>query len=195
MSNRAQLYSYLGVALARVNDLPGAAEANLKVIELQPTNVGAMRNLAIIYRDMGETDKAIEYLERALAMTPVDATEELKLLRRLGIELYTLANRPDDVLFQYEQLRAISPDDPDVLRMLYTLYTGRQEWNAAVEVLQKLITLEPADFKHPLALAQVLQQMGRTADALTFANQALALAPDDQKAPITDLINALNTGS
>jgi tetratricopeptide (TPR) repeat protein len=195
LPNRAQLYSYLGVAKARTSDLSGAAEANLKVLELQPNNVGAMRNLAIIYRDMGDTAKAIEYLERALTVTPADAAEERKLLYRLGIELYTLAGQPDQLLVKYEQLRQLSPDDTEVLRMLYSLYLDRQNYEGAVDVLRTLITLEPADFQHPLALAQVLQQMGRTTDALTFANQALALAPDDQKAPINDLISALNAGS
>jgi hypothetical protein len=37
-----------------------------------------------------------------------------------------------------------------------------------------------------------MQQVGETNSALTYANQALALAPDDQKPGITELIDTLN---
>ncbi len=195
LPNRPQLYSYLGVALARVNDLTGAADANLKVLDMQPGNLGAMRNLAIIYRDMGDTDKAIEYVERALAIVPADDTNDQDILRRLAIEVYTAAGQPDQVLAQYELLRLLRPEDPDVLRSLYSLYTANENWDGAIDVMQTLIRVEPNNYQHPLALAQLLQQIGRAADALTYANQALALAPDDQKATISQLIDALNTGS
>ena len=62
-------------------------------------------------------------------------------------------------------------------------------------MLQALIKLEPTDYQHPLALAQILQRIGRPDEALTFANQALALAPDDQKAPINQLIATLSADS
>jgi tetratricopeptide (TPR) repeat protein len=162
---------------------------------MQPGNLGAMRNLAILYRDMGDMESAIEWTERAIAVTPENNVEEIKTQRNLAAQIYQQAGMDDLVLAQYEQLRQIDPNDPDTLNSLYGLYVAKENWNAAIEVLQNLVTLEPNNYQHPLALAQILQQIGQPQDALTYANQALALAPDDQKASITQLIATLNTGS
>ena len=55
-----------------------------------------------------------------------------------------------------------------------------------------IAALEPDNYLHPLALAQILQQVGQSDNALNFANQALALAPDEQKSAISDLIASLS---
>jgi tetratricopeptide (TPR) repeat protein len=195
LPNRPQLYSYLGVAKARSGDSQGAIEANLKVIELQPNNLGAMRNLAILYRDTGDIDKAIEWAERAIASTPGNNIEELKSQRSLAAQIYEQIGMLDLAVAQFEQLRLADPNDLNTLNNLSRLYVSTENWNGAIEVLQQLAMLEPENFQHPLALAQILQQVGQPESALTYANQALALAPEDQKPMIAQLIDTLNTGS
>jgi tetratricopeptide (TPR) repeat protein len=195
LPDRPQFYSYLGVAKARLSDLPGAVEANLKVLELQPTNVGAMRNLAILYRDQGDTAAAIEWVERAIGITPPDNVAEVKTQRQLAAQIYQQAGQTDLMRAQYEQLRQVDPNDLATLNTLYSLYAGEGNVNAAIEVLQNLMALEPDNFQHPLALAQVLQQAGQPENAITYANQALALAPEEQKPVITQLIDTLSAGS
>jgi tetratricopeptide (TPR) repeat protein len=191
---RAQLYSYMGVAKARSGDMQGAIEANQAVLDLQPNNLGAMRNMAILYRDMGDMESAIQWIEQAIAATPTANLEEVKNQRSLAAQIYQQAGMDNLVRAQYEQLREADPNDVNTLNNLYTLYINEQNWNAAIEVLQSLAALEPANFQHPYALAQILQQIGQPQDALTYANQALGLAPDDQKPAITQLIDSLNTG-
>lgn len=194
LPGRAQLYSYLGVAKARSGDEQGAIEANQAVLDLQPGNLGAMRNLAILYRDMGDMDSAIKWIEQAIAITPGNNLEEVKNQRSLAAQIYQQAGMENLVLTQYEAIRQADPNDVNTLNSLYGLYVNAQNWNAAIEVLQKLAELEPTNFQHPYALAQILQQIGQPQDALTYANQALGLAPDDQKPAITQLIDSLNTG-
>lgn len=194
LPGRIQLLSYLGVAKARSDDLEGAIAANQQIVELQPGNTTAMRNLAVLYRDMGDLDQAIEWTERALAVLPDPNAGEAQTLRQLAAELYQNAGRVDEAIVQYEQSRQANPEDVVVLNMLYTLYTARENWDAAQEVLQALATLQPDNYQHPLALAQLMEQLGRPQDALAYANQALTLAPDDQRPNITQLIAALNGG-
>lgn len=195
LPNRPQLYSYLGVAKARSGDYAGSIDANLAVIEVQPNNLSAMRNLAILYRDMGDTDKAIEWAERAIATTPANNVDELKNQRNLAAQIYEQVGMIDLAVAQYEQLRQVDPADINTLNNLARLYVATENWNGAIEVLQNLVTADPANYQHPLALAQILQQIGQPENALTYANQALTLAPDDQKPVITELIDTLNTGS
>ncbi len=195
LPRNAQLYSYLGVMLARQGDLQGAIDANLKVLELQPFNAGAMRNLALLYRDLGETDEAIRWVNQAITATNPNSTAELVQLHQLAAQLYQAANQNDQVIVHYEQIRALQPDDVATLNTLYSLYAAESNWNKAVEVLQALAALEPDNYRHPLAIAQILNQVGQTENALAFANQALSLAPEDQKASISAFIQALSAGS
>jgi tetratricopeptide (TPR) repeat protein len=195
LPNTAQLYSYLGVAKARKGDFPGAIDANLAVLKAQPKNLGAMRNLAILYRDQGDMDKAISWIEEAITATPPNNGDEVQNQHSLAAQIYEQAGMIDKAIAQLEILRQANPKDIDTLTGLSRLYISAKNWNAAIDVLQNLITLDPSNYQHPLALAQIMQQLGQPANALTYANQALGLAPADQKATITQLINTLNTGS
>ena len=49
-----QMYSYLSVAQARDGRLDDAIDTNRTILERQPNNVAALRNLAILYRDQGD---------------------------------------------------------------------------------------------------------------------------------------------
>lgn len=191
--NAIQLYSYLGVAQARLGNMDEAIAANEKVLALQPSNIGAMRNIAILYRDQDMTSEAIEWTERAIRITPDNNVEELITLRQLAAQLYQRAGQPEQVLTQYEQLRQLAPNDVSVLNTLYSIYVDFENWDGAISTLQALATLEPDNYQHPLALAQVMQEIGQPDDALTYANQALDLAPNDAKPAIAQLIDTLST--
>ena len=61
------------------------------MLDAQPGNIGAMRNLAILYRDMGDIENALEYAEQAVALTPETNVEEIKNQRNLAAQLYEQA--------------------------------------------------------------------------------------------------------
>lgn len=195
LPGRVQLLSYLGVAKARTGDLQGAIAANEQVLDLQPGNINAMRNLVVLYRDLGDFDQAIRWIEQALVIAGAAGSDEVQSLRQLAVELYQSAGRVDEAVAQYEQMRQANPDDPNILSALYLLNMARENWDGARAALEALATLEPNNYQHPLALAQLMQQLGRPDDALTYANQALALAPDDQRQAVAQLIASLNGGS
>jgi hypothetical protein len=51
--------------------------------------------------------------------------------------------------------------------------------------------LDPQNYQYPLSVAQALANQGLTQEAVATAQQALALAPDDQKAVIQQFISQL----
>lgn len=70
-------WSELAFVLGQLKDLAGAEEANLKVVELTEARNGrpdptSLANLALIARDLGQPDKACDYVERGLAVAPED---------------------------------------------------------------------------------------------------------------------------
>ncbi len=192
--NDAQLYSFLGVAYARSGDLEGAVDANLKVLETQPANSAAMRNLALLYRDLGDMDQAIQWAENSIAATNPANVNEIKALRQLAAQIYQTAGRLDQAIGQYEAIRALDPQDAAALDVLANLYLSKQDLNKAVEALTALAELEPNNYEHPFAIAQILHQAGRFEDALRFAEQALALTPEAEKQAINQLIALIKGG-
>lgn len=194
LPNQPQLYSYLGVAKARSGDYQGAIDANIAVLDIQAGNTGAMRNIAILYRDMGDMESAIEWAEQAIAVTPESNVQEVKNQRNLAAQLYEQAGNIDLTTVQYEAILQIDPNDMDALSNLSRLYISTENWNAAIQVSQTMASIDPTNYQPPLTLAQILMQIGQPENALTYATQALALAPEDQKPMINQLIATLNTG-
>jgi tetratricopeptide (TPR) repeat protein len=187
----AAMYSYYSVAQARTGDLAGAIESNLTILKMQPNNAGAMRNLALLYRDSKNDAEAVKWLEQAISATPQDRTTDLVQLNQLAGEIYQSLNQADQAIAKYEQVRQLSPNDTNALKALSNLYNLQKNDGKVAEIVQSLIKLEPTSYEHPLQLAQVLQRAGQKANALKFAQQALSLAPDDKKAAVNQLIDSL----
>ncbi|MFN2203234.1 MAG: tetratricopeptide repeat protein [Caldilineaceae bacterium] len=195
LPNSVQLFSFLGVAAAREGDYEDAIDANLRVADFQPNNAGAMRNLALLYRDSQQTDLAIEWAEKYLATISPENTQDLIAAHQLTGQLYQIAGKPDQAIAHYEQIVSLDPNDTGTLTSLANLYLNKQELNRAVETLRRLSDLEPDRFEHPFAIAQILEQTGQPADALVFAEQALALANGDDRTQVEELIDEIKASN
>jgi tetratricopeptide (TPR) repeat protein len=189
-SASAQLLSYLSVAQARQGDLSGAKATNQRLLELMPGNIAALRNLAILSRDEGNIDEAMQWLDQAFAAAAGNAAE-LKPLHQLAAEIYQAQGDTAQVIAQYEQMQQLDPSDAGVLLTLSSLYAATQNDAKVVEVSQRLMQLDPQNYQHPFAMAQALARLGRTQEAVTFAQQARALAPADQQPAIEQLLAQL----
>jgi Flp pilus assembly protein TadD len=56
--------------LAQLGRTDEAIAANLDVLALQPNNVSALQNLAILYQQQGELQKALSYAQQAKSLLP-----------------------------------------------------------------------------------------------------------------------------
>lgn len=139
------LYSYLGVAQARLGDLAGAASSNETILSQQPTNVGAMRNLALIYRDQTRLPEAAAMIEQALALTPADRTAELQQLRSVALDIY---------------LKLAGEGNTNYLYPLNLARLLQQEGNleAARQYAQQALDLSPESAR--FTMTQFLQSLG-----------------------------------
>ncbi len=187
-SAAAQLLSYLSVAQARQGDLAGAIATNQRLLELTPGNVTALRNLAILARDQGNPQEAMQWLNQAFAAAGQSAAD-LKPLHQLAAELYQAQGDTAQVIAQYEQMRQLDPNDATALSTLSNLYAAEQNDAKVIEIGQQLMQLDAQNYQYPLAVAQALARQQRLPEAVTLAQQALALAPDDQKAAVQTLIS------
>ncbi|MBP7963974.1 MAG: tetratricopeptide repeat protein [Caldilineaceae bacterium] len=185
-----QVRSYLGVVLARQGDLQGAVDANLEAVDLAPTDLVTLRNLTLLYRDLNQTEVAVEWGLRALANVGGDTATEMQM-RQVVAGLYQILGNFDGMAQQYEGMRVLAPNDTGVLNQLVNLYLQQSRQNDALETLQALSTLEPTNYEHPLRIAQIYAQQAQVDAARQFAQQALQLAPAEQLPAVQQFVDSL----
>lgn len=187
----AQMFSFQGVALAQLKDYEGAIKANENVLNTQPNNFAAMRNLAVLHRDAEEPEKAAEWGEKALAILPTDDVQNRMSIHQFLIEVYRSLEQADQVAQQYEAMLLLAPNDSNILRALYNLYQEAENTEKVIEVAQKLMGVDPANFQYPLEIARRLSAQGQTEQARQFAERAQQLAPADQQAAVEAVLATL----
>jgi tetratricopeptide (TPR) repeat protein len=57
-----------------------AIAANKQVLALRPQDVSALQNLALLYRELGEYDTALEYARQALKVAPASQQPSIQAL-------------------------------------------------------------------------------------------------------------------
>jgi len=105
----------LGVNLAQLGDISGAADSFRNALSLDPRNVIATYNLALAYARFGNLEEAIEGFTRTLDLDPLQVQARVDLGRA-----YELKGRADSAIEAFK--RAIT-DDPNSAQAHY--YLGR----------------------------------------------------------------------
>ncbi|MBV7338409.1 O-antigen ligase family protein [Chloroflexi bacterium TSY] len=187
-----QMFTFLGVAMVNCNNLQGAIDANLRVIDRDPNNIGASRNLMILYRDIGDIENSIIWGERTISVTSPDNVQQILQVRQFLVDLYQSTEQTEQIIEQYELMRQVAPTNLGVLSQLYNRYLEQNNLAKIVEVLEALIAADPSNYQYPLDLARRLGEQGEMERARQFAQQALEIAPAEQQSAIRQLITALN---
>jgi tetratricopeptide (TPR) repeat protein len=186
-----QIPTFLSVAQARSGQLDEALATNLALIERNPNDATAVRNLAILYRDLEEYDEAIRWAERGIELAQ-NQNNQLGLdMHRLLIEVYNRQGETEKILPQYEAMQAFAPEDVGILTTLLSLYVQNGRMTDATRVLQNLEALQPDNYVHSLQLAQIYQELGESAAARESAQRALSLAPESEKPSIEQFLATL----
>jgi tetratricopeptide (TPR) repeat protein len=101
---------------------PGrAAAAHARLLEVEPGNVEALRDLHRLYRQMGE-DARLAAVCRQLAAVVADGVEQGALLREAGEILDARLDRPEEAAECFRALADASPLDRDAAVVLARLY-------------------------------------------------------------------------
>ena len=70
--------SLLGLIYFQLGRFQEAIDANLKVLGMRPSDLGAHRNLVILYDKIGRRDNAIKHLESAIYYAPPQEKQQLE---------------------------------------------------------------------------------------------------------------------
>lgn len=176
---RAVAHIFLGV-MALEEDRPGQAKHHfLSAHKLDETSAGALINLAIVERKLGNRDEAKRYAERAKELDPNNPAVSM-LLANLMLE----SSNPEEAEREYREGMSRSPGDTIMRYNLGLALIRQNKLDEAELEFRRLAEMFPSD---PLAvralahLGQIAFRKGRPEQAADYYRRAIALAPDEAR--------------
>jgi cyclophilin family peptidyl-prolyl cis-trans isomerase/Flp pilus assembly protein TadD len=201
----ADVYSNLGYVYSRMGDLEAALEAYSKAVELRPRSYLDHQNLAILYNQMGRTEDAVDEANQALELAPESEKSALRtFLTQLGQPTSSSspenAQKVQDLLLEgrdqieaedwasaektYRQILELDVSNAVAHSALAYLYAQQGRLDEAITENLAVLDLMPDDYSSQRNLAILYRQNGEIAKAMSAAEQALKLAPEEDKKAI-----------
>jgi tetratricopeptide (TPR) repeat protein len=119
--------------------------------------------------------------------------DNLGALRGIG-NLDFDQHKYDAAIAAYEHYLSRKPDDPDVRTDLATMYLSSNAGDQAIQQYKRVLEAHPNFFEATFNLGVAYSQMGNPADARTYFQKALKLAPDDQaRGRVNQMLASLNS--
>jgi len=165
--------SLLAVAQERSGDPEGAARSFEGVLHLDPNDPAANGYLAELDLRRNKPAEAELRFRHALEIRP-DAPEDLQGLAR-SLEAQ---NKPE-AAEAYRKYLAVMPGDGGARARLIHLLVNDQEYDAAVEELDRADAGKPASLDSLRLRADIQIAQKKFADAIVTLQQAISLAPRD----------------
>lgn len=144
-----------------------------RILEVAPTDPGALHSLAIVLHDKGDPSGAITALERAIASkgdVPLYHTNLGEMYRRVG--------RYDEAVLAGERALALDPDSPLVLNNLGVARYDCGEYDKAAACYRRALAIAPRSPEAHNNFGNAVLAQGDATTALAFYRRAVALNPD-----------------
>jgi thioredoxin-like negative regulator of GroEL len=145
-----EVYQNLGSVLAQKKDFPGAEAAFLKGLELRPDSADIATQLARLYQDNGQPEKAMEVMAKSAGSNPADAKAQFNQ----GIFLLN-AQKNEEAITAFEAAIKADPGMTEAYYRLGALMVGQGKIPEAIAHLEKYLSMNPTDAGN-VAVAQGL---------------------------------------
>ncbi len=171
---------FLGVLLSRggqfgVSYLQEAERVLQEAIRLSPTKQVVYFELAQLYLNTGNAERAIELLQKAwdLDRSYQEAGSNLLLVALISGKTALAEATAKEIDF--------SSLPQEILRRLGDAYGQRGYFKEALEIYKGLVSLSPSNVDYRRAYASLLGRLGRAAEARREAEEVLRLNPELEK--------------
>lgn len=190
---QAFLLSRIGsLAEDRLGDLPRAKAAMVRLLELSPQSLGALRALARIAEKEGDFESWVRALEREAEATD-DQAAVLALMHRRAWVLADRMSEADAARSVLEQVLTLNPSHLPSLRALGRLHAEAGRWDALVAMHRRELEVSDAPRRKLelwLRIGELADRRSEDAEAAVEAyEQVLALEPGHPAA--LDALDAL----
>jgi golgin subfamily B member 1 len=169
----------------RLFDAGQAITAYQKVLDLDPSNLTALRALEGLYEKTEQTEKYLDVLEAQLDASPSDA-ERVSLYERMAAAWEERFGKLDRAAEALEKIVAIDSRNYSAYRELARLYQQAGKWEALVETYRNHI-MSTGDVATRIelyvAMGQVYEhQLNEVDRAIEAYNDVLSFDGDEQRA-------------
>ncbi|MCH2229782.1 MAG: tetratricopeptide repeat protein [Crocinitomicaceae bacterium] len=164
-----QELAYMHYELA---DYEKSAESFERLVKIEPRNVDWQYGYAEVLTKLGQTDKAIDALNKTEDQVGVNPA--------LSIQKYNLlmeAKSAEKAIAELDAAKAVYPKDPQLIATYVDHYFNTNEMAKAVQMLEELVEADPSNGRAHLALADIYRQRGD--DERSFQELKLAFESSD----------------
>jgi tetratricopeptide (TPR) repeat protein len=160
-------------SLVAQGQLSGAREALNKIVKKNPREYDALLGLSHISDLMGDTQRAVEYANRATAVIP----NRFEGYCQLG-QLYKKRLEFDKAGSCFHKAVRLEPGSSQLWQSLGLVRMEDGRLAEAVECLKKAVSLDTRFAVGHYNLANALKKYGRSSESIAHYEKALALKPD-----------------
>jgi tetratricopeptide (TPR) repeat protein len=153
-----------------------AAESGREAVRLDSTNIVYRENLAAVYLNAFQPDKAIEQYEAIVRIDSNYTTGWFNLAR-----LYQ-TSRPLRALEIYQRILDQNGDDWDVLLQMAEIYNSLGQFDKAAEKYRRMVELDPSNRVLQRQLAEVYARAGNFKEATKVLENILEVDQNDPDA-------------
>ncbi len=143
------------------------------VLTMEPENAEAMHLLGIIAHQMGRNEQAIDWIRRAIRVTPDNPAYHCNL----G-EVLRAMHRLEEAVSSYRRALEIAPATPEVHNNLGNALRSQGDLAGAVEAYHRAIEFHPNYAEAYANLGSALSHLGQFDKAASACQRALEIWPD-----------------
>ncbi|EAV46322.1 TPR repeat [Stappia aggregata IAM 12614] len=164
-----------GLSYHQSGEIEKAQRCYKLVLKKAPTNPDALNLLGVTYRQLGSPQKAVEYIQKAIAQNPKQASFYANLARAM----MDIGTDSESMLAVSEKALSLNPAEREALNIKAIALTGLKQFEAAEEIFKSLIVAHPNYGEIFTNYGLLLRKSNRYEDALKFFQRAELLAPDN----------------
>lgn len=154
-------------------------EVYRKLLEMDPRNVNAYVNMAMIFELMEHPDSSKVVYDRIIEIDP----EYKDAYYNRGILYLNLAIRMYKELVEVRDLMEQNPQDKELLTRSEELVSKQREFYHLAELdFRKTVELDPEDLEAMQYLGQSLFQQEKTEEAIKILEKVVEIDPDNKEA-------------
>lgn len=163
-----------GIKRLEAGNYKQAEKIYIQLVEQDPTNAIAYKNLGNALFNQGKLDDAIAYYQQGLALEPNDAVTYY----HLGIAFHQ-QDKLEEAIAYYQQSLALQPNSATVLNNLGNAWQRQRKLEEAIACYQQSLTLDSNDTLTYNNLGSALNAQDKVEEALTCFKKGFALDPNN----------------
>ena len=188
--HEAQLHYQLGVMLAAEEDFTEAERSFEMAVVCDPSHAGAYERLAQICSVHGRHARALEYLEKAHELEPLNARlalqlsllgeSQIKTGRRTELAWQVAADAPESDESALDQLGQAIVDEPDFVEAFLSLpesEVDQEVFSTLAATLERALQNRPEYADLHYHCGAVYRRLGRRHDAIEHTERAVQINP------------------